>query len=68
MLQPGYRGTVEISTNEHDEVVVRVNERTFIADLMFMNRFAVCVCGDIQQWEYFFSQPFPLDEMEDLTG
>lgn len=56
MLAPGFAGSVTVDTNAHEEVVVHVNDREFIADLMFMNQFAVCVCGEIKQWEYCFSK------------
>lgn len=55
VVQPEYEGLVEISENEHREVVVRAGSQEFIADLMFMNQFAVCRnCGSIKSWEYFF--------------
>ncbi|HEY9744671.1 MAG TPA: hypothetical protein V6C99_00480 [Oculatellaceae cyanobacterium] len=58
MLQPNYQGTVEVGCNEFDEVVITVNQQTFIADLMFMNQFAVCQdCGAIKSWDYFFPEP-----------
>ncbi len=63
MVRPEFDGQVELWTNEHEEVVVKVAGRgEFIADLMFMNDFAVCKgCGGIKQWEYFF--PRSLREM-----
>ena len=54
MLHPSYQGTVEITKNEHDEVLIVTAQQEFIADLMFMNQFAVCTCGEIKQWDYFF--------------
>lgn len=55
MVQPGYQGTVEVSYNEFDEVVLQVNGKSFVADLMFMNQFAVCKeCDAIKSWEYYF--------------
>jgi hypothetical protein len=42
MLQPSFAGNIDISNNEHHEVVIKVNGKEFIADLMFMNQFAVC--------------------------
>lgn len=61
MLNPSYQGSVEITANEHDEVVIQANNREFIADLMFMNRFAMCHCGAIQQWEYYFPNLHPAE-------
>jgi hypothetical protein len=58
VVQPEYEGLVEINCNEHNEVVVRANNQEFIADLMFMNQFAVCRnCGAIRSWDYFFRDP-----------
>jgi len=55
MLQPGQQGKVEARTNEHQELVLTVNKKEFIADLLFMNQFALCkCCGGIKKWEYFF--------------
>jgi hypothetical protein len=55
MLQPGFQGNVLIRNNEFHEVVVSVGSQEFVADLMFMNQFAVCKeCGSIKCWEYFF--------------
>jgi hypothetical protein len=55
MLQPSFQGKVNISTNENHEVVVQVNGKEFVADLMFMNQFAICRdCEAIKSWEYFF--------------
>ena len=59
VLNPSFKGDVDVSTNEHDEVVVKAgagdSQQEFIADLLFMNQFAVCSdCGAIKQWDYFF--------------
>ena len=59
VLNPSFKGQVEVTTNDHDEVLVRAgageSRQEFIADLMFMNQFAVCSgCGAIKQWMYFF--------------
>ena len=55
VINPEYEGRVALKTNEHDEVVVMAEGQEFIADLMFMNQFAVCSgCGAIKKWEYFF--------------
>lgn len=55
VINPDFKGEVEISTNEHQEVIVRAGGQEFIADLMFMNQFGVCSeCGSIKNWEYYF--------------
>jgi hypothetical protein len=55
VVQPGYKGQINISHNDHNEVVVMTNQQEFVADLMFMNQFAVCrQCDGIKSWEYFF--------------
>jgi hypothetical protein len=55
MLQPSFQGSVDISNNENNEVIIRVNEKEFVADLMFMNQFAVCAaCESIRCWDYYF--------------
>ena len=57
VVSPNFGGQVEITTNEHKEVVIKVNNQEFIADLMFMNQFGVCQgCGGIKNWEYFFPE------------
>ena len=54
-VQAQFRDQMEISINEHDETVVRVGTREIVADLLFMNQFAICgACGGIKQWEYDF--------------
>jgi hypothetical protein len=58
VIHPDYQGTVEVGCNEFDEVVVTANQQTFVADLMFMNQFAVCQqCDAIKNWEYYFPEP-----------
>lgn len=58
VVQPGFNGQVEVSQNEFNEVVVTANQQEFIADLMFINQFAVCrQCEAIKCWEYFFRNP-----------
>ncbi len=58
VLQANVQGQVTVSANPFNEVVVTVGEREFIADLMFMNQFAVCKeCGGIKCWAYFFREP-----------
>jgi hypothetical protein len=55
MLQPGFEGQVELDLNTEDEVLVRVNQQEFIADLLFMNQFAVCEdCDSTNSWAYYF--------------
>lgn len=55
VVQPGFKGNVQVRCNEFNEVVVSAGSQEFIADLMFMNQFAVCKgCGGIRTWEYFF--------------
>ncbi len=55
MLQPAFEGKVDIAHNENQEVVIRVEGKEFLADLMFMNQFAICKeCDAINQWEYYF--------------
>ncbi len=57
VVQPGFTGTVEVSSNEFNEVVVTANGKEFIADLLFMNHFAVCKgCDAIKSWDYFFPE------------
>jgi len=58
VVQPGFNGQVDVSHNEFNEVVVTAQGQEFIADLMFMNQFAVCrQCEAIKSWEYFFRNP-----------
>lgn len=55
VVQPQFDGNIDIHTNEHDEVLIKAGSQEFIADLLFMNQFAVCKrCNGIKQWEYFF--------------
>jgi hypothetical protein len=55
MLQPSFEGSVTVEHNDHDEVVIKVNEKDFIADLMFMNQFAFCTqCDSTGAWDYYF--------------
>ena len=58
VVQKDFKGQVDVGANEFNEVVVRANGQEFIADLMFMNQFAVCKgCEGIKTWEYFFHEP-----------
>ncbi len=55
MCQPSFKGQIEVDKNDHGDVVVRVNGKEFIADLLFMNQFAVCEsCDAIQAWQYHY--------------
>ena len=57
VLHPSYEGTVKVSYNVYNEVVITTAQQEFIADLMFMNQFAVCdQCGAIKSWDYFFEE------------
>lgn len=57
VISPDFQGSVDIGCNEFDEVVVTVEQQAFVADLMFMNQFAVCKeCGAIKNWDYFFPE------------
>jgi hypothetical protein len=54
MLQPSFQGNVDVSLNAKQEVVITINEKSFIADLMFMNQYSVCKsCEAIGIWAYF---------------
>lgn len=58
VVQPEFESRVRVDCNELNEVVVFINNQEFIADLMFMNQFAVCRnCDAIRNWEYFFHNP-----------
>lgn len=55
MLQPSFQGKVDMYHHDNGDVVVEVNGKAFIADLMFMNQFALCQgCEAIKAWEYFY--------------
>ncbi len=55
MLQPSFQGAVDIYTNDNKDVIVKVNDKEFVADLMFMNQFAVCSgCEAIKSWQYHY--------------
>ncbi len=57
VVHPNFEGTVNVTTNEHDEVIVQAGEQTFVADLMFINQFGVCAnCGATKKWEYHFPE------------
>ncbi|WP_373531610.1 hypothetical protein [Vampirovibrio sp.] len=58
VVQKNVQGEVQVATNEFNEVIVKVGDQEFIADLMFMNQFAVCKgCDGIKHWDYFFHDP-----------
>lgn len=55
VVQPDFNGNIEIYTNGHEDVMIRVGKQEFVADLAFINRFAACEeCGQTRQWEYFY--------------
>ncbi len=55
MTQPGFSGHIEVETDHHQDVVIRVNGQEFLADLMFMNQFALCeTCDSVGDWQYFY--------------
>lgn len=57
LLQPDFKGSVEVDQNAHGDVLIRVNGTEFVADLMFMNQFAVCAgCDTIGAWLYYYPQ------------
>ena len=59
MLHPDFAGSVDVQLNEHQDVLIvaTVNgaEQQFVADLMFMNQFALCKqCKATKQWQYHY--------------
>lgn len=56
MVRTDQSTPVSVSTNQHDEIVIRVGQRPpFVADIAFMNRFASCRhCGTTGMWRYWF--------------
>ncbi len=64
VVHPDFEGSVEITTNEHNEVIVQAGQQRFTADLMFINQFGVCSrCGATKEWDYFF-----VDKQEAQAG
>lgn len=54
-LHTGVDTQVTITTNEHDDVVINAGNQSFVADLSFMNRFALCAdCESKKQWAYYY--------------
>ena len=59
MISPEYKGEGKFvkSKNSKDEIVIAVDNYTFIPDLAFMNSHAVCkYCGEINIWRYYFEE------------
>jgi hypothetical protein len=56
MLRPELQKSLSMGLNDHGDVVIQVGSRSFVPDLAFMKRFAVCGCGILHQWEYFYSK------------
>jgi deoxycytidine triphosphate deaminase len=57
MFQPGFKGEVEVAINAHQDIEIKVNGQSFIADLSFMNQFAVCKqCDATKRWAYHYPQ------------
>ncbi|MBX2860749.1 MAG: hypothetical protein KTR14_05915 [Vampirovibrio sp.] len=55
MVNPKLQIEVEVRKNEFDEILIATPNKEFVADLMFMNQFAVCAgCDAIHCWEYYF--------------
>jgi hypothetical protein len=55
MFAPGYKGSKDYKQeyNENKDIVIAIDGYTFIPDLNFMNRHAVCrYCGQIYIWDY----------------
>lgn len=56
-VEEGCKASVEIEHNAFNEVLIKINNDEFIADLPFMNQFAVCQsCNNIKCWDYFFEE------------
>jgi hypothetical protein len=53
--QPGVDTPVQIKSTDDGHVWITVNNRTFTADLPFMNRFGICrACEGIKKWQYYY--------------
>ena len=55
MFAPDYKGSNSFSWeyNANKDIVITVDGYTFVPDLTFMNRHAVCrYCGQIYTWDY----------------
>ena len=59
MISPEYKGEGNFakSKNSKGEIMIAVDNYTFIPDLAFMNAHAVCkYCGEINIWRYYFEE------------
>ncbi|MCA9798854.1 MAG: hypothetical protein KC476_03795 [Cyanobacteria bacterium HKST-UBA06] len=56
MPQPHLKADIRIEVTEDEDVMIHVEgHRSFLADLYFMNQFAVCsTCNEIGQWAYHY--------------
>lgn len=56
MTQPHIQAQTTIETSPEGDVIIDVaGHRRFVADLYFMNQFAVCShCDSIGQWAYYY--------------
>ncbi len=55
MFAPDYKGDRKFSWkhNKDGDIIITVDGYTFVPDLNFMNRHAVCrYCGQIYMWDY----------------
>ena len=55
MFAPSYKGAKNYKQeyNKNGDIVITVDGYTFVPDLNFMNRHAVCrYCGQIYIWDY----------------
>lgn len=55
MFASDYQGNKEFTHkyNKKGEIEISVDGYTFVPDLTFMNRYAVCrYCGQIYMWDY----------------
>jgi hypothetical protein len=55
MLQQDRHIPVQVTVTDEMDMRIEVNGRSYVADLPFMNRYAVCKhCESIRKWQYFF--------------
>lgn len=55
MFNPDYKGpkNYEVKCTKNNDIQISVDGYTFIPDLNFMNKHAVCrYCGNINCWDY----------------
>lgn len=55
MFAPNYNGAKNYKQeyNKNNDIVISIDGYTFIPDLGFMNKHAVCrYCGQIYTWDY----------------